>query len=103
MGFRTVPEAMRAAGKAASDAAGALRGGADCAGPVGGVASALPGGKAASAASEFSASWTNTFIGWCAEADQYAADLAKAAENYRAGDQEAATSATDAARLRGPR
>ena len=79
------PEAMRAASKAASDAAGTLRGGADCAGPIGGVASALPGGKASGAASAFSASWTNTFTGWCTEADQYAANLAKAAENYRAG------------------
>lgn len=99
MGFRTVPDALRAAGKAAGDAMGELRG-ADCAGPIGGLTAALPGGNAASS---FSNSWTSTFKTWCTDADRYGADLVKAADNYQAGENTATDSMSDSGKLRGPR
>lgn len=102
MGFRTVPDALRAAGKAAAEATGALCE-ADCGEPVRGLAAALPGGNAAGAASSFSASWQATFKTWCTDAEHFAADLTKAADTYQAGDHTAADSATDAGKLRGPR
>jgi hypothetical protein len=102
MGFTTVPEALRAAGRAAAGAMGELRG-VDCAGPVSQLAAALPGGKAAGAASSFGNSWKTTFAGWCTEADQQAQALAKAADTYQAGDHAAVSSLPDAGKLTGPR
>lgn len=102
MGFRTVPDAMRAAGKAAGGSVGELRG-ADCGEPVGGLTGALPGGNAAGASSSFSTSWQTAFKTWCTDADQYSADLSKAADTCQAGDRAAADAASDAGKFRGPR
>lgn len=102
MGFRTVPDALRAAGKASVDALSQLRG-ADCAQPVAGLAEALPGGQAAPAASSFGTSWATTFRGWCTDAESYGSDLGLAADRYQAGDDAAATGTVDAGRLHGPR
>ncbi|GHG29952.1 MULTISPECIES: hypothetical protein [Amycolatopsis] len=102
MGFRTVPDALRAAGRAIVDALSQLRS-ADCAQPVTGVAEALPGGQAAPAASSFGTSWGMTFRSWCTEAERYGSDLVLAADHYEAGNHGAATATTDAGRLHGPR
>jgi hypothetical protein len=102
MGFTTVPEALRAAGRAADGAMGELRG-VDCAGPVSQVAAALPGGNAAGAASSFGNSFKTTFSGWCNEADQQAQSLAKAADAYQRTDHAAAISLPDPGKLTGPR
>jgi hypothetical protein len=102
MGFRTVPDALRSAGRASADALGQLRS-ADCAQPVTDLVEALPGGQAAPAASSFGASWTETYRGWCAEAERYGSDLGVAADRYQASDHDAATTTTDSGRLHGPR
>lgn len=102
MGFRTVPDALRAAGRVIADALSQLRG-ADCAEPVTGLVEALPGGQAAPAASSFGASWGMTFRDWCTEAERYGSDLGLAADRYEAGDQGAAIATADAGRLHGPR
>ncbi|WIY05580.1 hypothetical protein QRX60_17645 [Amycolatopsis mongoliensis] len=102
MGFQTVPDALRAAGRVIADALSQLRG-ADCAEPVTGLVEALPGGQAAPAASSFGASWGMTFRGWCTEAERYGSDLGLAADRYEAGDHGAAIATADAGRLHGPR
>jgi hypothetical protein len=102
MGFTTVPEALRAAGKSAGDAVAAL-GGADCGSPVADVAGALPGSTAAGAASAFANSWKTAFAGWCDEAGQHAAALAKAADTYVAAEHAAQESLPGDGKLRGPR
>lgn len=102
MGFRTVPDALRAASRASADALSQLRG-ADCAQPVTGLTQAVPGGQAAPAASSFVTSWGTTFRGWCSDADRYGSDLGVAADRYQAGDHDATTATVDAGRLHGPR
>ena len=102
MGFTTVPEALRAGGKAGQGAVGELRG-ADCGSPVADVAAALPGSTAAGAASAYAAAWKTTFTGWCTDADQHAAALTKAADSYVAADQHAHSSLPGDGKLTGPR
>lgn len=102
MGFRTVPDALRAAGRTGDNAVGQLHG-ADCGQPTSGVATAVPGGRAAGAAASFSDGWARAFSQWCGDAERYSGDLGTAADNYQRGDQAAAASAEDAGRLRGPR
>ncbi|MBB1152477.1 hypothetical protein [Amycolatopsis dendrobii] len=101
MGFRTVPDELRAAGKAAIDAAGALRS-AHCAEPVGQLPNALPGGAAAGAATSFSQSWESDLTTWCTDAERFGTDLGTAARNYQASDQTAHSGINRAGTLRGP-
>ncbi|MFE0022645.1 hypothetical protein [Amycolatopsis sp. NPDC059021] len=102
MGFTTVPEALRAAGRSAGDAMGELRR-VDCAGPVAELAGALPGAKAAGAASSFGNSWRSAFTAWCADADEHVASLGKAADTYVAGDAHAQSSLPSDGKLTAPR
>jgi hypothetical protein len=102
VGFTTVPEALRAAGKAAGDAVGALRG-ADCGTPVVEVAAALPGSKAAAAATSIAESWKATFSAWCTDAGQQANALTAAADTYGTGDHAAKSSLPDDGKMTGPR
>lgn len=102
MGFTTVPEALRAAGRSAGDAMGELRG-VDCAGPVSELATALPGAKAAGAASSFGNSWKSTFTAWCADADEHTTSFGKAADAYVASDHHAQASLPSDGKLTGPR
>jgi hypothetical protein len=103
MGFTTVPDALRAAGKAAGDAMGQLRG-VDCASPVSQITAAMPGGKAAGAATQFGDAWKTTFTEWCTEAEQHAEALTHAADLYSQGDLDAASAFPNAAPSnRGPR
>jgi len=88
MSFATVPDALRAAGKAAADQVGELRG-VDCAGSVGQVATAMPGGNAAGAAIRCGDSWKTTFAEWCTEAGRHAEGLTKAGDLYQQGDHAA--------------
>ena len=101
MGFRTVPDELRAAGKAAGDAVGALRD-AHCAEPVGQLPGALPGGTAAGAATSFAQSWESDFAIWCSDAERFGDDLGTAARNYQAGDQTAQKDVNRAGTMRGP-
>ncbi|WP_409462445.1 hypothetical protein [Amycolatopsis sp. GA6-003] len=101
MGFRTVPEELKAAGKAASDAAGVLRS-AHCAEPVGQLSSALPGGAAAGAATSFSQSWESDFTAWCTDAERFGTDLGTAARDYQGSDQAAHNGVNRAGTMRGP-
>ncbi len=102
-GFATVPDALRAAGKAAADAVSALRG-ADCGIPVADLAAALPGSASAGAATGYADGWSSTFTGWCASAEQHAANLTTAADTYSTTEQDN-THLLDpnAGRMRGPR
>ncbi|OAP29036.1 type VII secretion target [Amycolatopsis sp. M39] len=102
MGFTTVPDALRAAGRTAGEKAGALRG-ADCAEPVGRVSGAVPGGRAAAAAGHCREAWTETFAEWCAEAQRFADRLGSAADRYQRGDRAAAGAFPAGPGMRGPR
>lgn len=99
--IQTTPDALRAAGRACQQAVDEIRG-ADCGGPVGDVAGALPGSKAAGAASSFGSSWTSTFQAWCSEAGQYAHSLSHAADTYADGEHQAQQS-VPGRNLSGPR
>lgn len=102
MGFTTVPDALRSAGRAGQAAVGEIRA-ADCGTPVNGVAAALPGAKAAAAAGEFASSWAATLTTWCDDAGEHAAALDKAATAYRAGDEHARAALPDEHKMHGPR
>lgn len=102
MGFTTVPDALRAAGRSAGAAAGTLRG-ADCGTPVHAVAGALPGAKAAGAATTFAAGWKATLDSWSSDADQHVAALGTAADAYVAGDEHARAALPGEHTMRGPR
>jgi hypothetical protein len=104
MGFTTIPDAIRAAGKAAGEAMTALRV-VDCAGPVANLAAALPGGSAAGAATAYAEAWKATYKAWCADGDQQAAALGQAADSYTNEDHAAASAipTSDAGRLAEPR
>ncbi|WP_165436439.1 hypothetical protein [Amycolatopsis suaedae] len=91
MGFTTVPEALRAAGRAGQTAVDGLAG-ADCGGPVEGVAGAMPGSRSAGAAGAFSSTWTATFTAWRDEAGGHVAALGTAADTYGTADSNAAES-----------
>lgn len=101
MGFTTVPDALRAAAQAGQDAVAELRN-ADCGTPVQGVAGALPGARAASAAASFAHSWASSFTNWCGRSDEHASALAKAADAYVAADDHASSSIPASGTLRGP-
>jgi hypothetical protein len=102
MGFTTVPEALRAAGKAGQGAVGEIRG-ADCGKPVADVTAALPGSKSAGVTSPFADSWSNMFADWCTKADQHAAALSTAADAYVAGDHASQESIPGGGTPNGPR
>ncbi|MGW4395466.1 type VII secretion target [Amycolatopsis nivea] len=102
MGFTTVPDALRSAGRAGQTAVDEIRG-ADCGTPVNGVAAALPGTKAAGASGEFASSWTATLTTWCNDAGEHAAALGKAADTYIAGDEHARDTLPDEHKMHGPR
>lgn len=102
MGFGTVPDALRAAGKTGHDAVAELRG-ADCGGPVDGVSGAMPGSRAAGAAGSFANTWKSTFITWCNDADQHTNALGQAADSYVAADHHAESSLPGEGKLTGPR
>lgn len=103
MGFTTIPDALRAAGKSAADAMGELHG-VDCASPVARVAGAMPGGNAAVAATHFRDSLATTFTEWCAEGERHAGGLTQAADLYARGDQNVAGVFLQAGpTMRGPR
>jgi hypothetical protein len=103
MGFTTVPDELRAAGKAAGQTVGDLRV-VDYAGEVSRLAAAMPGGNAAGAAAQFGESWKATFTEWCAEAQRHAEALAKAGDLYAQGDAAAASVFPNAApNNKGPR
>jgi hypothetical protein len=76
---------------------------ADCGSPVADVAGALPGGKAAGAASAYADAWKSTFATWCTDADQFAASLTTAAGTYVEGDHAAEGSLPDDHKMTGPR
>jgi hypothetical protein len=83
LGFTTIPNALRAAGKAAGEAVEALRG-ADCGSPVADLVEALPGGETTGAASSFAKVWKSTFTAWCEDAERHAIALTQAADTYSA-------------------
>lgn len=102
MGFRTVPEALRAARRSAADAVGELRG-VDCGEPVNALATAMPGGTTAAAAPSSGGSWTTAFKSWCLDADSQAESLGKAADSYQTADHTGGDQLSDTGILRGPR
>ncbi|WP_410622852.1 hypothetical protein [Amycolatopsis sp. cmx-8-4] len=102
MGFRTVPEALRAARRSAADAVGELRA-VDCGEPVGTLAAAMPGGTTAGIAPTSGRSWTTAFKAWCIDADAHAENLEKAADSYQRADQTGGDELTSAGSPRGPR
>ncbi|MFB9927595.1 hypothetical protein ACFORO_20300 [Amycolatopsis halotolerans] len=102
MGFRAVPDALRAAAGAAGEKAGRLRE-ADCAEPVGRIGGAVRGGKAAAAAGHCRESLSTTFAQWCAQAQRFGEHLGDAAGRYERGDHEAAGVFPSAPTMRGPR
>jgi hypothetical protein len=103
MGFTTVPDALRAAGRSAGERVGALRG-ADCAEPAGRVGLAVPGGRAAASAGRCQEALAATFTEWCSEAQRFADSLNSAADRYQQGDHTAAGVFPSAApSMRGPR
>jgi hypothetical protein len=102
VGFTAVPEALRSAGKAGQDAVGEVRN-ADCGSPVEDVSGALPGSKAAGAASSFASTWKTTFLNWCDDAERHANALTQAAETYVEGDHHAQSSLPAGDKLTGPR
>ncbi|WP_406638761.1 hypothetical protein [Amycolatopsis sp. WGS_07] len=102
MGFRTVPDALRAAGGAAREKVGRLRE-ADCAEPVGRIGGAVRGGKAEAAAGNCRASLSATFAQWCAQAQRFGEHLGDAAGRYERGDHAAAGVFPSAPGMRAPR
>lgn len=103
MGFTTVPDALRAAGRSAGEKVGALRG-ADCAEPAGRVGAAVPGGAAAASAGRCQEALAATFTEWCSEAQHFADSLNTAADRYQQDDHTAAgVFASAAPTMRGPR
>ncbi|MEV7038370.1 hypothetical protein [Amycolatopsis sp. NPDC051061] len=102
MGFRTVPEALRAARRSAADAVAELRA-VDCGEPVCTLAAAMPGGTTAGSAPSMGGSWTTAFKSWCVDAEAQADNLATAAERYQATDRAGSDDLTAAGSLRGPR
>ncbi|WP_409466314.1 hypothetical protein [Amycolatopsis sp. GA6-003] len=102
MGFTSVPEALRAAGRSAGEKAAGLRGG-DCAGLVGRVSGAMRGGKAGAAAGGCQEALSSTFAQWCAQAQRFGENLGVAADRYARGDQAAAGVFPTAPTMRGPR
>jgi hypothetical protein len=102
MGFTTVPDALRAAGRSAGAAAGTLRG-AGCADPVGRVPGAAAGGKAAASAGRCRDALAATFTDWCAQAQRFGENLSVAADRYGRGDHTAAGVFPAAPGMRGPR
>jgi hypothetical protein len=86
MDFATVPEALRASGAAGAGAVAALHG-ADCWGPVSGVAAAVPGGAAAGAAGSYASAWGLLFTGWCETATQHVESLTRSADAYQSTEQ----------------
>ncbi|MBB2501478.1 hypothetical protein [Amycolatopsis echigonensis] len=102
MGFATVPDALRSAGRAGQTAIGEIRA-ADCGTPVNGATTALPGAKAAGAAGEFASSWAATLTTWCNDAGEHAAALGKAADTYIAGDDHARDALPGEHKMHGPR
>jgi hypothetical protein len=76
---------------------------ADCGSPVADVAAALPGGKAAGAASAYANAWKSTFAAWRTDADQFTASLTTAADSYVEGDHAAQESLPDDHKMTGPR
>lgn len=102
MGFTTVPDALRAAGRSASAATEALRS-ADCGTPVKAVAGALPGSTAAGESSAFAAGWKAMLDSWCSDAGRHAAALDTAASTYTAADGNARAALPDPHSMHGPR
>jgi hypothetical protein len=103
VGFTTIPDVLRAAGKTAGEALGALRG-ADCGSPVADLAGALPGGKATGAASSFATVWKSTFTTWCADAERHATALTQAADTYSATEHTNASNFSEnTGKIMGPR
>lgn len=103
VGFTTIPDVLRTAGKAAGEAVGALRS-ADCGSPVADLVGALSGGKAAGAASSFATAWKFTFIAWCADAERHATALTQAADTYSATEHTNASNFYgNAGKITGPR
>jgi hypothetical protein len=80
-GFGSIPEAIRAAGKAAETAVSELRQ-ADCGTPVGALAAALPGSVSGPAATDFADSWSEAHRKWCDQAGQHATNFGQVATNY---------------------
>ncbi|MBN6034442.1 hypothetical protein [Amycolatopsis sp. 195334CR] len=89
MGFQTVPDALRAAGKAGQDVVADLCGGGDCGSPFREIAAAVPGGETPGAATAFADSWSTAFTAWCTGAERHAVALAEAADSYADGDRAA--------------
>lgn len=84
-GFKVVAGDIRAAARemeAAATAVAAANPGHD----VADVATALPGGQSASAASALVAKWTDRFKGWHDDAHSQGERLTRAAANYDASD-----------------
>jgi hypothetical protein len=102
MGFHTVPEALRAARRAAADAVAELRG-VDCGEPVSALTTAMPGGTTAATAPSSGGSWTTAFTSWCTDAEIHADDLATAADHYQRSDQAGGDELEAAGALHGPR
>lgn len=102
MSFTTVPDALRAAGKSASDKASRLRG-ADCADQIGRLPGAVPGGKAAASAGHCRDALAATFTDWCAQAQRFGEHLGTAADRYQHGDHTAAGVFPAEPGMRGPR
>ncbi|MGH3437496.1 MAG: hypothetical protein ACRDRN_13625 [Sciscionella sp.] len=86
MGYSTIPQALRAAGKTAGDAVESL-GGADCGSPCEGVAADLPGSTAANAAKAFADTWSNALKSWRGDAGKHAQALTDAASSYQGTEE----------------
>ncbi|GAA3534476.1 hypothetical protein GCM10022222_17520 [Amycolatopsis ultiminotia] len=102
MGFTTVPDALRAAGRSGDSAVGAVRG-ADCDQALEGVPGALPGSNAAGAARTHADTWGATLKAWCADVEAQAKALSTAADAYVAGDEHAREPLPDGHKMTGPR
>ncbi|MEV6621576.1 hypothetical protein AB0M83_36725 [Amycolatopsis sp. NPDC051106] len=102
MGFQAVPEALRAARRAAADAVAELRG-IDCGEPVCTLTTAMPGGTTAATAPSSGGAWTTAFISWCTDAEIHADGLATAADRYQRTDHAGGDELEAAGALHGPR
>ncbi len=87
-GYQVIIDALRKAGSAA-ESAGEQAGAVDLAGPLTGVADALPGSRSAPAATGAANAWTNQIKSWSADAQRCGQGMSASADRYATSEDAA--------------
>jgi hypothetical protein len=88
-GFKAEAEAIRAAGKQMTTAAGEVKA-ADPSGDVADIGTALPGSQSAAAAAKLTTAWSKRFTSWHDDGVGQGERMSKAADRYDESDHRAA-------------